>query len=214
PYVWHGGTVETPAEAPDAVICATLPARQELAALAAVSPAPPLVLLLASQLAYMRSIATLTPLTLSSAADRAQDRAELLRARIAARLTAGNVDAELAVLQPLFESRDPAEVAGALLALQREQAAASSEQTSARSADVWTTLFVTIGRQDRATPKDLVGALIREVGLEKAQIGRIEMKDTFSLIDIAPAAAEQAARRLTGVAIRGRRVNARLDRSR
>lgn len=73
-------------------------------------------------------------------------------------------------------------------------------------------LFVTVGKKDGAGAKDLVGALIREVGLEKGQIGKVDVKDTFSLVEVAPQAAEQTVRRLTGVTIRGRRVAARLDR--
>src|SRR5436190_14980406 len=80
----------------------------------------PVVFIAAGQLSYLRSVATLTPLALASGADRARDRAEALRERVAGLLTTGNVDAELALLDPLFERFDPAEVAAALLALQRE----------------------------------------------------------------------------------------------
>src|SRR5207247_1153695 len=79
----------------------------------------PVVFIAAIQLPYLRSIATLTPLAVASGADRARDRAEALRERVAALLTTGSVDAELALLDPLFERFDPAEVAAALLALQR-----------------------------------------------------------------------------------------------
>jgi hypothetical protein len=58
----------------------------------------------------------------------------------------------------------------------------------------------------------LVGALIKEVWLEKAQIGRIDLRESFALVEVAPAVAEQAVRRLGGVTIRGRRVTARVDR--
>ena len=73
-------------------------------------------------------------------------------------------------------------------------------------------IFVTVGKKDRAGPKDLVGALIKEVGLEKAQIGRIDLRESFALVEVAPAAADTVVRRLTGVTIKGRRVAARLDR--
>ncbi|MGH7606233.1 MAG: DbpA RNA binding domain-containing protein, partial [Gemmatimonadales bacterium] len=189
------------------------PTRSEMQALAAI--AGPVALVLASQLAYLRSIASVTPLSLPSAADHAQDRAAALRARIASRLAEGDIDAELTLLEPLFERYDPAEVAGALLAIRRPSAVVSEDVAPPPppAAGQWVKLFVNVGRKDGAAPKDLVGALIREVGLDKAQIGRIEMKDAFSLVDVAPAIAEQAARRLTGVSIRGKRVTARLDRA-
>jgi len=214
PYVWSGGPVAAPAATPDAVVAAVLPTRDELRLLAAI--AQPTVLALASQLPYLRSIATLTPLALPSPADRAQDRNAQLRAQISARLRQGDVDAELAVLAPLFEDHAPAMVAAALLAISRQPAtAAVGDQPSAVSAAQtgWVRVFVSVGRKDRAAAKDLVGALIKEAGLQKGQIGKIDVRETFSLVDIAAPAVDQAVQRLTGVAIRGRRVAARPDRS-
>ncbi len=72
--------------------------------------------------------------------------------------------------------------------------------------------FRTVGRKDNVGPKDLVGALIKEIGLEKGQLGRIEVKETFSLVEVTPAVAEQTIQRLGGISIRGRRVTARVDR--
>jgi len=215
PFVWTGGAIEAPAETPDAVVAVTLPTREELRALVAIGGGQPVVLALAAQLPYLRSIAALKPLPLPSMADRAQDRGAALRAEIAERLSSGDVDAELALLQPLFEEHDPALVAGAILALQREQGAGSREQQTAGPSAFgasWVKVFVSVGKKDGAGAKDLVGALIREVGLEKGQIGKVDVKETFSLVDVASQAAEQAVRRLTGVTIRGRRVTARLDR--
>lgn len=208
PYVWSGGAIEAPAETPDAVVAAVLPARDELRQLAAI--AQPTVLVCTSQLTYLRSIATLTPLPLPSPADRAQDRNAQLRGQIAARLRQGDVDAELAVLAPLFEEHAPAMVAGALLAISRLPAAAN--ETPTETQPNWDRLFVTVGTKDRASAKDLVGALIKEAGLQKGQIGKIDVRETYSLVDVAPAVMNQAVQRLSGVSIRGRRVTARPDR--
>ena len=210
PYVWKGGDLTAPAEPPDAVIATTLPTREELRLLAAM--AQPLVLALASQIPYLTSIASLSPLALTSRADRAQDRSAALRAAISARLTQGDVDAELAVLAPLFEEHDPAMVAGALLAIRRQPSTASETPAAAPQQTGWSKLFVTVGRKDNASAKDLVGALIKEAGLQKGQIGKIDVRDSFSLVDIAAPAIEQAVQRLSGVTIRGRRVTARPDR--
>ena len=215
PYVWTGGAVTTPGDA-DVVVAAALPTRDEVQGLVGLGAGQPVVLALASQLPYLRSIAKLTPIPLPSAADRAQDRSAGLRAQISARLSQGDVDAELAVLAPLFEEHDPAMVAGALLALSRQPSTgAVSVQPSAVSQPVtgWVRVFVSVGRKDRAAAKDLVGALIKEAGLQKGQIGRIDVRDTFSLVDVSPPIADQAVKALTGMSIRGRRVTARLDRA-
>jgi len=215
PYVWKGGDVVVPAEAPDAVVATTLPTREEFRMLAAI--AQPLVIALASQIPYLKSMASLSAFTLPSRADRAQDRNAELRAQIAARLTEGTVDAELAVLAPLFEEYDPALIAGALLAISRSTAAvghqpSAGSATLPQSAQGWAKVFVTVGTKDRVSAKDLVGALIKEVGLEKGQIGKIEVRESFSLVDVAAAVVNQAVQRLSGVTIRGRRVAARPDR--
>ncbi|HEY3279716.1 MAG TPA: DbpA RNA binding domain-containing protein [Gemmatimonadales bacterium] len=200
-------------QTPDAVLCKALPTPEELADLA--TTGQPVVLLTASQLPYLQAIASLTPISLPGAADRAQDRAAALRARIGDRIAAGELDGELAQLSPLFEEHDPALVAGALLAMQRDAGSGMRDASPPpQTADVaaWAKIFVTVGRKDRASAKDLVGALIKEVGLEKGQIGKIEVRETFSLVEVAPEVAEQVARRLTNVSIRGRRVSARMDR--
>ena len=123
----------------------------------------------------------------------------------------------MAMLDPLFERFDAAEVAAAILSLLGEEGRGKrGESTSPfplpSSPVSWTKLFLNIGKKDRAAAKDLVGALIREVGLEKAQIGRIEVRETFSVVEVAPGVAERAVQGLGGVTVRGRRVAARLDR--
>jgi len=209
PYIWRGGPVAAPDDPPDAVLGVLLPTRAQFAALARLGA--PVLFPTAAQLPYVQSLARpLTPLRLTTPADRAQDRAAELRERVAQILTDGSVDAELALLDPLFERFDPAEVAAALLAISRQPSAVS--ETPPSSAPTWTKVFVNVGKKDRAAPKDLVGALLREVGIEKEAIGRIELRETFCLIDVAPAVAERVVRDLTGVSIKGRRAVARLER--
>jgi ATP-dependent RNA helicase DeaD len=208
-YVWTGGDIAVPKDA-DVVIATTVPTRDELQLLGAAAT-PPVVLALAAQIPYLRSIATLTPLALPSRADRSQDRNAALRAAISARLTGADVDAELAVLAPLFEEYDPALVAGALLAISRQPSNRVEQPQPVQEAG-WSRLFVSVGRKDRASAKDLVGALIKEAGLQKNQIGKIDVRETFSLVEVAAPIADQAVRRITGVSIRGRRIAARPDR--
>src|SRR2546425_915416 len=157
----------------------------------------------------------LPPLSVASGADRARDRAEALRERVAALLTTGSVDAELALLDPLFERFDPADVAAALLALQREAGGGMRDAVVAAPVEgARVKVFVGLGKKDRASAKDLVGALIREAGVPKGDIGRIDVRETFSLVEVTAGAADRAVRGLTGTTIRGRRVLARLDRER
>src|SRR5438093_214160 len=206
---------EALAEGREPVLCTGLPSRDEVAALARLGGGEPVFFIAAIQLPYLRSIATLMPLAVASGADRARDRAEALRERVAALLTTGSVDAELALLDPLFERFDPAEVAAALLALQREAGGGRRDAVVAAPVEgARVKVFVGLGKKDRASAKDLVGALIREAGVPKGDIGRIEVRETFSLVEVTAGAADRAVRGLTGTTIRGRRVLARLDRER
>jgi len=202
--VWRRGV--EPAGPVNAVICADLPTRDELATLGTVGM--PVLVLAPEQLAYARSIASpLTPVPLLSGAGTAARQA---RATIAARVERGDLAAELALLAPLFERYDAAEVAAAVYAVSREAGSGRGEAGSATPSRV--KVHVNVGKKDRAGAKDIVGALIREAGLSKDDIGRIDVRDTNSVVEVAGSAAERAVARLSGMMIRGRRVNARIDR--
>jgi len=76
----------------------------------------------------------------------------------------------------------------------------------------WTRLFLSVGERDGARRGDLVGAITGEAGITGAQIGKIDLRDTYALVDVSSLVADRVVERLTGVSIRGRRVTARLDR--
>lgn len=210
---WRHGA---PPEDSDVVVCLDLPSRLDLAEIA--RHGAPVLLLSPAQLPYARSIAApLTGLPLSASRAKAASEAEQLRARVATRLDAGGLEAELGLLEPLLERYDAAEVAAAILALRRDAPSVAGPQSPdtrqpAAPQEDWVKVFVNVGKKDRASAKDLVGALTREVGLARTDIGRIELRDTFCLVHLAPHAADAAIRGLSRVAIRGRRVSARRDR--
>jgi DbpA RNA binding domain len=211
---WRRGTSP---EAGDVIVCLDLPSRAELAEIAGRGAA--VLLLSTAQLPYARTIAApLTALPLHAARAKAAADAEQLRERVAARLESGGLEAELGLLEPLLERYDAAEVAAALLAVGYRPSTIGDIQPTAESRQPiapqveWVKVFVNVGKKDRASAKDLVGALTREVGLARTDIGRIELREAFCLVHLAPHAADAAIRGLSRVAIRGRRVNARRDR--
>lgn len=209
---WHRETALD--QSADVVVCFDLPSREELVRLAGM--AEPVLLLAPAQLPYARSIAApLTPLSLPATRLRAQSDADALRARAALRIEAGGLEAELGFLEPLFERYDAAEVAAALLSISRQQAAAEQPTPNTpppTPSEPWVRLFVNVGKKDRAAAKDLVGAMTREIGLAREDIGRIEVREGFTLVSVAAHAADAAIRGLSRVAIRGRRLSARRDR--
>jgi ATP-dependent RNA helicase DeaD len=74
-------------------------------------------------------------------------------------------------------------------------------------------VWVNVGRQDGAAPGDFVGAITGETGAAGAQIGKIDIRQKFSLIDIDSMIVDTVIQSMTGKQIKGRDVVARLDRS-
>jgi ATP-dependent RNA helicase DeaD len=81
------------------------------------------------------------------------------------------------------------------------------------SAPAWSKVWVNVGRQDGAAPGDFVGAITGETGAAGAQIGKIDIRQKFSLIDIDSMIVDTVIQSMTGKQIKGRDVVARLDRS-
>jgi ATP-dependent RNA helicase DeaD len=75
-------------------------------------------------------------------------------------------------------------------------------------------VFISAGSRDGVTARDLVGAISGESGITSDRIGRIEVRENHSLVEIAPEVAERVVEKMTGVNVKGRRVVARVDRER
>lgn len=74
-----------------------------------------------------------------------------------------------------------------------------------------TRLFLNVGRMAGVRPADLVGAIANEVGIPARAIGSIEISERFSLVDVADADAAKVLDAMSGVRIKGREVQCRLD---
>jgi ATP-dependent RNA helicase DeaD len=151
------------------------------------------------------------PLQLPGALDGAATRAASQRAAIVRTLETGNQDRALLTLAPLFERHDAAAVAAALFDL---WSSSTPVESPARVPDIPATakIYVGVGKKDGATANDLVAVLTKELRVERGKIGRIELRDAYSLVEIPAQDAEKVAQALNGVTIRRRRVTARVDR--
>jgi ATP-dependent RNA helicase DeaD len=184
-----------------------------------------------SELQRLRSysaVITLIPENLPQGVDEAAQRQRLLRDEISAVLRREPIDGELLLLEPLLAQHSAPEIAAATLRMlgrarlaaaraERAEVPATAPVTRAPSSAAptdqhWTRLFLSVGERDGARRGDLVGAITGEAGITGSQIGKIEMRETYSLVDVATPVAEKVVERLTGVSVRGRRVTARLDR--
>jgi ATP-dependent RNA helicase DeaD len=152
---------------------------------------------------------------LPGAADEAHDEAGRRRSVIQAEVVRGELDGELLALSPLFERDDPARVAAALYRLWLAKPAGTLAPTgTAKPAAEVARVWVGIGRKDGAGAADLVGILTREIGIDASKIGRIEIRELFSLVEVPAAEAEAIAQGLSGKTIRRRQVVAKVDRGR
>ena len=190
------------------------------------------VLVLHREVAHLKAIAAeagyrLRPLPTPPQADAHSDlkrrRSELLRV-----LEEEDLASEMLLLEPLFERHDPVEVAAAASRLagraaknpsaRRKQADGEARRGAAHSAappdadqlpvraQAWVRLFMSVGSRDGIGPGDLLGAAVDQAGIERAQVGRIEIQETFTRVEIRQQVAEKVVRALNGITLGGRAV--------
>jgi DbpA-like RNA binding protein len=150
------------------------------------------------------------PLQLPSVVDSVLDAASNQRAAIINAIEQGKPDRALLTLAPLFERHDPAAVAAALFDLWTNSAPPISAQPTDSPAT--SKIYVGLGKKDGATANDFVAVLTKELRFERGKIGRIELRDAYSLIEIPAQDAEKLAGALNGTTVRRKRVTARVDR--
>ncbi|UCF40428.1 MAG: DbpA RNA binding domain-containing protein [Gemmatimonadota bacterium] len=168
-----------------------------------------LVLARPAQLAYLERLTrSCDVLRLPSEADRARDRASSVRAELRDRIEGGELLGGLATLAPLFDEYDPALVAAAAL---RVGEPATPVRQATEEIPTWAHVHVNAGRRDRIRPGDVVGALLNAVGIPKDAVGRVDVRDSFSLVEVRSEVAAQVLRELSGLTLRGRSVTARID---
>ena len=124
----------------------------------------------------------------------------------------GKQERGLLTLAPLFERHDPTTVAAALFELW----SGSAQAAPAPAPDIPATskIFVGVGKKDGATANDLVAVLTKELRVDRTKIGRIELRDAYSLIEIPAQEAEKVAGALNGVTVRRFAVRSRPTRCR
>lgn len=150
------------------------------------------------------------PVTLSPSLDAARSAEAARRSRIVEALEAGPLDRAILALAPLFERHDPTAVAAALYELWLGSAPATPAPLP--DLPVTSKIYVGVGKRDGVGANDLVGVLTKELRVDRTKIGRIELRDAYSLVELPAREAEQLAAALNGVTIRRKRVTARVDR--
>lgn len=154
-------------------------------------------------------------------------RGELRRA-----LREEDIGAQMLVLEPLFEDFTAAEVAAAAAALLRRRPRAEAaeaapapapqqrgavraparESTAGSAPTAIARLFVGVGERDGVRAGDLMGAIAGEADIPGSSVGRIDIRDTFSIVEVPADAAQKVIDAVNGTTIKGRSVRVDYDR--
>ena len=203
----------------------------ELQRVAQSKPVEIIVLVRPGEIAWLRELTggRLTPLNLSGPERRAHDREELVRQELRAVLARGVAPREIIALEPLLEEFDASELAAAAMTLlERERAqrravaaaenqapvarARPSEGASSGATGGMTRLFMTVGTRDGVKTGDLMGAIAGEGGIPGDHVGKIDLRESHALVEVAEADAASVIAKVNGTMIRGRRVVVRGER--
>jgi ATP-dependent RNA helicase DeaD len=192
----------------------------ELLALA--GDVPPEVVALAQprQLAALRALAAggrTSTFTLSGPAALARHREDAVRAEIRSAMSEGPPAREMLALEPLLPEFDGIEIAAAVLRLldgERERSrhqpvTHEDAETRGAAATGMVQLFVNAGARDNIGARELVGAIANEVGLPVDHVGKIDVRDNYSIVEVVAGDAPAVINGLTGMTMRGRQLLAR-----
>ncbi|HSU14700.1 DEAD/DEAH box helicase [Longimicrobium sp.] len=199
------------------------------------------VLVQPRELPHLREIAkragfAASPAGITGEQHPAADELRRFRQEIRRAIREEDVGAQMLVLEPLFEDYTAAEVAAAAAALLRkrapvpaaEPAPAAAPRASASSAGArlplqrestsggapapFTRLFVGVGERDGIRAGDLVGAIAGEADIPGSSVGKIDIRDTFSIVEVPADAAQRVIDAVNGTTIKGRSVRVDYDR--
>jgi len=152
------------------------------------------------------------PVLLPGVIDEAAEATRKSRAAISRVIAEEDATEAALVLAPLFERFEAPAVAAALYALWQRRPAEATPTSAPATEGTAEKLWVGIGRKDEVGANELVAFLTREIGVERGSIGRIEVRENFSLIEVPRAEAPRIAEALSGRTMRRRRLVARVDR--
>ena len=198
----------------DPILLLELPAtREETRAIVGTGARKLYALVQPSQIASLRTLlggGAVTPVALIEAAERARGKDAALRASLRDVLTSGDVRREVLALEPLLAEFDGIEIAAAALRM-LEQQRPSRPTVSASQAGPMQKLFLNLGEKDGIRAQEIITAITTEAGIPGSQVGRVEVRDTHAIVEVAAPVAELVVGKITGAIVKGRKVQARLD---
>ena len=126
------------------------------------------------------------------------------------------------LVESLLDRFSAAEIAAAaLLLLDRKGGAKHATRgvapavgaAHAQAPESWVRLFVSAGRRDDIGPGDLLGALTNQSGVPGKRVGRIDVRESHSLVEVRESDARKVISALNGVTLGGRSLRVDFDRA-
>jgi ATP-dependent RNA helicase DeaD len=126
-----------------------------------------------------------------------------------------NLDKEVHMVEKMMEEDySSVETAAALLKIVMEKSSSSTtNQTSSQdfgdtgAASGQVRLFINIGRKDRVKVRDIIKAIADKTGLSSASIGKVDVFDKFSFVEVPTESASDVISTMSGTKVKGRAVN-------
>ena len=207
----HGGG------APSTVVLYDLPAsREELTEAMGASARRVIALIQPRQLSSLRALAgggRVRPLSLPDASNRMRGRDAALRDELRSVLDRGTVTRTLFAIEPLLEEYDGVDIAAAALELlERERAKPRVVEAKPEApSEGFTRLFFSAGARDGLRVGEVVATIGNDGGVQSSDLGKIDIRETHSIVEVTPAKSQQLIDKLTGKTMAGRRLIVRLD---
>jgi ATP-dependent RNA helicase DeaD len=207
----HGGG------SPTTVVLYDLPAsREELTEAMGASVRRVIALIQPRQLSSLRALAgggRVRPLTLPDAGKRLRGRDDALRGELRAVLDRGTVTRTLFAIEPLLEEYDGVDIAAAALELLEQERAKPrvTEAPPTAASQGFARLFFSVGAREGLRVGEVVATIGNDGGVPSTEIGKVDIRETHTIVEVSPGATQQVIDRLTGKSMAGRRLVVRLD---
>ena len=127
-----------------------------------------------------------------------------------------NLDKEVHMVEKMMaEDYSSVETAAALLKIVMEKNGAPTPNSNTNSQDFGDTgaasgqvrLFINIGRKDNVKVRDIIRAIADKTGLSSSAIGKVDLFDKFSFVEVPTQSANDVISEMSGTKVKGRSVN-------
>jgi ATP-dependent RNA helicase DeaD len=163
----------------------------------------------------------MTPARVPTSADIASRRRERFVEALTETLDAADYSAYLDIVSHLSDIHDPSDVAAAALKMLWKSWSTTPEEIDAavskqedRTETGMVRVLIGAGRFEGLRPGDIVGVLLRELGMSGRDIGAIDILDKTALVEVPAAQVDAVVETLGNVRFRGRKIPVRVARDR